>query len=95
LNKKKQLLEFQLWQRIRNFFDRNLNFLKSKQLESKLEAPSRRTQRKVGGSGEVRLVSPPFGKSVKGKPGTNVIYAKLKTPAQASRANRINSKLYK
>lgn len=91
MNSRQNLVEFELWQRIRSFFDRNLEFLKSK----KQETPDRRTQRKVGGSGEMRIVSPPYGKPVKGKPGTNVIYAPLETPAQARRANRLNNMLYK
>lgn len=91
MSNKQNLIEFELWQRIRNFFDRNSEFLKAK----KQETPDRRTQRKVGSSGEMRIVSPPYGKPVKGKPGTNVIYAPINTPAQAQRANRLNSILYK
>lgn len=91
MNNRQNLVEFELWQRIRSFFNRNLQVLKGK----KEEPPTRRTQRKVGGSGEMRIVSPPYGKPVKGKLGINVIYAPLKTPAQVQRANRLNSILYK
>lgn len=91
MNRKSEIIESELWQRIRNFFDRNLEFIKDK----KQETPPRRTQRKVGGSGEMRIVSPPHGKAVRGKPGVNVVYAPIKTPEQAKRANRLNSILYK
>lgn len=91
MNGKSEIIESELWQRIRNFFDRNLEVLKGK----KQETPDRRTQRKIGGSGEMRIVSPPYGKPVKGKPGTNVVYAPINTPEQAKRANRLNSILYK
>ena len=95
MNNRQNLVEFELWRRIRSFFDRNLQFLKSKKEEIENSPPTRRTQRKVGGSGEIRLVPPPKGKPVKGNNEVGVIYAKLETPAQAARANRLNSKLYK
>lgn len=95
MNNKKNLVEFKLWQRIKTFFDKNLNYLKAKKEQTETAPPTRRTQRKVGGSGEIRLIPPPKGKPVKGNEEVGVVYAKLKTPAQAARANRLNSKLYK
>lgn len=54
----------------------------------------RRRTRKIGDGGEIRLASPPKGKPVPGRPGVNVIYTKLKTAAQVSRANSLNAELY-
>jgi len=55
----------------------------------------RRRRRRIGSGGEIRLTSPPFGKPVVGRPGTNVVYARIRTAAQAERATRINDQLYR
>lgn len=48
---------------------------------------------KRGGNGQF-LRQSQRGKPVAGRPGVNVVYAKLRTPAQVDRANRINAELY-
>jgi hypothetical protein len=95
VNGREHIVEFQLWQRIRNFFDRNSQLVDNQKTQSKEQSLDRRTQRRVGKPGEIRIVPSPGGKPVKGNPNIGVIYAMINTPAQAARANRLNSKLYK
>jgi hypothetical protein len=57
---------------------------------------SRRRMRKVGGAGEIRIDGGSGAKMVKDLHGKKraVVYSKLKTSLQASRANRLNEELY-
>jgi hypothetical protein len=57
--------------------------------------PDRRRRRRIGSGGEIRITTPPFGKPVDGKPGTNVVYTRILTAAQADRATRINDELHR
>jgi hypothetical protein len=66
-------------------------------------ANPRRTLRFLGGSGEIRTnihgrwsqsISRKGMKEIKGRYGESAAYAKLKTPAQVARANRINEFFY-
>lgn len=75
-----------------------------------IRTKDRRRRRVVGGGGEIRVVSGKValgrgpggrfkgvgsrGKEVPGVPGIRVVYAKLKTQAQADRATRINAEIY-
>jgi hypothetical protein len=75
-----------------------------------IKTKDRRRRRVVGGGGEVRVVSGSVslgrdssgrfkgvgsrGKEVPGVPGVRVVYAKLRTQAQADRATRINAEIY-
>jgi hypothetical protein len=75
-----------------------------------IRTKDRRRRRVVGGGGEVRVVSGSVslgrdptgrfkgvgsrGKEVPGVPGVRVVYAKLRTQAQADRATRINAEIY-
>lgn len=59
----------------------------------------RRRRRSVGGTGEMRILGGPGpggarGKEVPGVPGVRVVYARLRTQAQADRATRLNAQVY-
>lgn len=54
----------------------------------------RRRQRRVGTGGEIRLGGPHGKTNKRAKDGKWVTYAKLRTQAQADRANQLNEQLY-
>lgn len=54
----------------------------------------RRHRRALGGDGEIRTDGPSSRTTKKNRDGKLVTYAKLQTPAQVDRANRLNEELY-